>query len=217
MAEVSEHPSTPDPVPTITLEEAVRMLAPHFKGDIYLIAEHVRTLVMRGDPNGVPAFNAGCGRIHPACFVNGMVAVSGRYDLYNGQPILEIAGLTNMNSWDWGPAANTLGRKEFEKHLSGVAQKASQTPPPVVSRLEELRQAGRINTERRKMIAAWARHRYPPHGDIPDDLTSARMADQINAWLKKQRKREINPETLRKACDRFLQLYRCKPRPAGTS
>jgi hypothetical protein len=127
MAEAYEHPSIPDSVPTITLEEAVRMLAPHFKGDIYLIAEHVRMLVTRGDPNGVPAFNAGCGRIHPACFANGMVAVVGRYDPYDGRPRLEIVARQALNPWDWSPAANTLGRERFEKHLPGAAQKASKT------------------------------------------------------------------------------------------
>jgi hypothetical protein len=186
----ADHPSIADPVPTITLEEVVRVLTPRFKGDIYLIAEHVRALVTRGDPNGVPAFNAGCGRIHPACFVNGMVAVVGRYDPYNGQPILEIAGLKGVNSWDWSPTANTLGRKEFEKHLLAAVRTTERSSTPASA---EASTGGseKPPTSRQKVIVAIVQQRYP--NGIPATVTIAALTQLVaKRWESECLRQEVD-------------------------
>ena len=73
----------PDPIPTITLVEAVQILGPHFDGDIYRIADHVRRIVELGVPP-VPLFNGGH-RVHRNCISLGMIGVVGRYDPHDGK------------------------------------------------------------------------------------------------------------------------------------
>jgi hypothetical protein len=105
----------PDPIPTITLVEAVQILGPHFGGDVYLVAGHVRRIIVLGVPP-VPLFNGGH-RVHRNCFPLGMIGVVGRYDPHDGKAYLEIRPLRGLDRWFWDAAMCTLGRAAFEANL----------------------------------------------------------------------------------------------------
>jgi hypothetical protein len=216
----------PDPIPTITLAEVVRVLGPHFNGDAYQIADHVRKILTFG----VPLFNGGH-RIHPNCFPLGMIGVVGQYDPYDGKTYLEIRPLTSLDRWFWGATMCTLGRAAFEANLPNAATPQSTPPAPVEevaaspvalipnppspppSKLlplsELLRQLPKSVVARLRRGSQIDRvyfallNEYPPHGKTPKSLTNKQCTKLLSKYWKAENEEfgteDPNPEVVRVA------------------
>jgi hypothetical protein len=108
---MSDETPLPDPIATLTLGQASEALRQALGNDIYVIGEHVRSLVTNGK---LPLFNGGR-RVHGNSVAMGMVSIIACCDPYDSLARLEIE-LTRAAS-PWFPNSCTLGRAALEEHL----------------------------------------------------------------------------------------------------
>jgi hypothetical protein len=187
----------PDPIPTITLVDAARVLDPYFNGDAYRIADHVRKILTLG----VPLFNGGRS-IHPNCFPLGMVGVVGQHDPYDGKAYLEIRPLKNLDRWFWGATMCTLGRAAFEANLPSAAKpqstppsppspprKSPPLPPLPKSVAKKLRHGPKIDR-----VYPALQMKFPPHGKTPKSLSVKQCARELSPlWEADRGRRRPDP------------------------
>jgi hypothetical protein len=173
MAQASEHPSTPDPVPTIDLAEAAAMLAPRLKNDAYEMAVYVDRLLRRGD---VPLYADGIGAIHPRCFALGMLAVIEGYR--GGKPIFEIIPRQALQGWVWGVTVCRLGRERFEAHLPPAEQVAQETMTTEEASAEEMSPKP-LTPEQKVLIAIICRKH-------PNGFSTKPNFSRLAQWIEPQ-------------------------------
>jgi hypothetical protein len=157
------------------LVEAVQILGPHFDGNIYRIADHVRRIIELGVPP-VPLFNGGH-RVHRNCISLGMIGVVGRYDPHDGKAYLEIRPRQSLDRWFWDVAC-TLGRAAFEANLPkadkprSAPSKPLPLPKAVAKRLKHGPQIDRVYLP--------LRIDFPPYGMTPRSLSAERCKDRLS-------------------------------------
>jgi len=119
---MSDETALPDPIATLTLGQASEALRQALGNDIYVIGEHVRSLVANGK---LPLFNGGR-RVHGNSVAMGMVSIIACCDPYDSLARLEIE-LTRAAS-PWFPNSCTLGARRSRSTCSRSSHPSLKRP-----------------------------------------------------------------------------------------